>query len=521
MLDRLTGKPVHLYLHLFCCSLLAAGLPASKIPLSLATMLGVLNLLLKADFRSYWNQLRTNRLAWGLWLYLAVLLLSLGWTSDWAYASHDLRVKLPLIAIPLLLICYPIEKRKHLLWLLGLFIASLFVTSLINIGAYWHWWGNTTYDDIRGLSLFASHIRYALMIVMGIALCITWILARLPYRIIPLLLAIWWIAYTNYSQVLSGYLALGAVAAVTFIWFLREIRKTWLKAAISLTAVGCIVTAILVVVNIMEPVPHKVVMHNLPKYTEAGGWYWHDTIDPHWENGYPVIAFINEEELSTGWNAASEVDYYTGTDRKRRPLHYTLWLYMTSKGLHKDSAGFSKMTAKDVTNVEAGYTSVLLTKTGFRARLNGMKHQLEHPENPNGHSLLQRLEYWKAGTAIIRGHWLTGVGFGDVDNAFKTHYATSGTLLEKEMQLRAHNQYMTSWISAGIAGLIAFLLWWIGFFRAAWKQHRYAALCFSAIAICSFLVEDTLETQVGITFVAFFYGLFAGYFQINPRVTKS
>jgi len=507
MLDRLTGKPVHLYIHLFSCALLAAGLTSSKIPLSLGTMLGILNLLLEADFRKYGRRLKANRIAWGLWAYIVVQLLSLLWTTDWEYASHDLRVKLPLYVIPLFMVCKPITERRHYLLLTGLFLAALFVTSFINMGSYQHWWGNKVYDDIRGLSLFGSHIRYSLMIVMGIVLCVEWIRQRLPYRLIPVILIGWWLWYANFSQILSGYLALGMVILISLLLTVATLKNRAVKLSLLFTALLVLLGGTWLTVDFMKPLPHRIVMHHLPQYTEKGGWYRHDTVNPGWENGYPIVAFINDEELASAWNAVSPIDYYSGLDGKKQYLSYTLWSYMASKGLRKDSVGFTALTAKDVTYVEKGVASVNLTKGGMESRLYSLKHQLEHPENPNGHSLLQRFQYWKAGSHIIERNWLMGVGAGDVQKAFNEYYTSSKTSLLKELQLRSHNQYMTSWISAGIAGLVTFLFWWIGFFRFSWRNRNYVSICFAIIAMSSFLIEDTIETQMGVTFIAFFYGL--------------
>lgn len=510
MLDRLTGKPVHLYIHLFSCALIAAGLPTSKVPLSLGTMLCLLNLFLEADFRTYKHRLKNNRVAFGLWIYIGIQLLSLFWTSDWNYATHDLRVKLPLLIIPVALVCKPVSERRHLVLLLGLFLTALFVTSFINIGSYRHWWGAKIYDDVRGMSLFGSHIRYALMIVMGIVVCIEWIRQKLKLRWVAVVLIGWFISYTNFSQILSGYLALGMVAIVSLVLVIIKIRTKRIRLAVIFTSVALAAGLTAALIDFMQPVPHKVSLRNLPQRTVNGNPYHYDTYDPIWENGYPVVAFICEKELSKAWNSASSRDYYTGLDNKKQPVFLTLWFYMTSKGLHKDSVGFLSMTAADISNVERGYASVNMTRGAFYARLLSLKHQLEHPENPNGHSLLQRLEYWKAGMHIIRGNWAAGVGYGDVQQAFDSYYTASHSPLDEDLRLHCHNQYLTSWITAGIFGLFSFLLWWLGFFRYAWKNKQYAAICFATIAMSSFLIEDTIETQMGVTFVAFFYRLFAG-----------
>jgi hypothetical protein len=50
---------------------------------------------------------------------------------------------------------------------------------------------------------------------------------------------------------------------------------------------------------------------------------------------------------------------------------------------------------------------------------------------------------------------------------------------------------------------------WVMQWRFAWKNRAIEWLCFIGICLSSFLSEDTVETQVGLTFVAFFFGLFA------------
>jgi hypothetical protein len=86
MLDRLTGKPVHATIHFIACTGLAFGLPWSKIPLSLATALLLLNLLIAGDFKSYWQRWTTNSVLKWLLLYLFIEWCSLLWTSDFNYA---------------------------------------------------------------------------------------------------------------------------------------------------------------------------------------------------------------------------------------------------------------------------------------------------------------------------------------------------------------------------------------------------------------------------------------------------
>lgn len=510
MLDRFFGKSIHLYVHLFACILIAVGLPWSKIPLSLGTMLIIINLALESDFKSYWNNLKNNKLAFGLWLYIALEWISLCWSYDFHYALNDIRVKLPLFILPLALVVKPIVEPIHFKWIIIAFLTACFTTSFINIGTYFHWWGNHIYDDIRGLSLFGSHIRYSLLIVFASVICCVGCCRNKKYRIVQFLLAIWFLGYIYYSQILSGYIASISVAFVFILLFILTRKSARLKYGLSGALFLISVVIFVFIINFFKPVPHKISLKNLPHYTINGNWYRHETNHVLWENGYPTVAFISDIELSKAWNPRSDIDYETGIDKKLQPLHLTLWRYMASKGITKDSLGFTKMTAADIQHVENGIASVQLAQSGFKARLYDLKHQLEFNSNPNGHSLLQRVEYWKASCHILKSNWFIGVGAGDVDTTFRIYYNTHKTLLDPENQLRAHNQFFTVWICTGIIGLICFLWWWFIPLRQAFHERRLLFISFIVICLASFLSEDTLETQTGVTFVAFFFGLFAG-----------
>ena len=128
--------------------------------------------------------------------------------------------------------------------------------------------------------------------------------------------------------------------------------------------------------------------------------------------------------------------------------------------------------------------------------------------NPNGHSMMQRLEYWKTAKSVIKDNWLIGVGVGDVQDAFDDQYERDHSLLTPENRLRAHNSYLTNWLTFGLPGLLTFLLMIIYFIRIHWKDRAFIPVMFMVVAAVTFLLEDTLETQTGVAFFAFFYGLF-------------
>ena len=214
-----------------------------------------------------------------------------------------------------------------------------------------------------------------------------------------------------------------------------------------------------------------------------------------------------EEELRSEWKKTSTIPY-DSLDKKGQVISFTLVRYMASLNLRKDSVDFQKLSKTDIENVENGIATIEETKTGLFARIDGIKFQLYHSGNPNGHSLLQRLQYWKTGIEIIKKNWLFGVGTGDVQLAFDTQYSIDNSTLKPENRLRAHNSYITSWVSFGILGIVSFLWMILNFSIYHWKKCNFLPLMLILVAASTFLLEDTLETQTGVTFFAFFYGLF-------------
>ena len=127
--------------------------------------------------------------------------------------------------------------------------------------------------------------------------------------------------------------------------------------------------------------------------------------------------------------------------------------------------------------------------------------------NPSGHSVVQRLEFWKAALQIIKENPLLGVGTGDVKNAFEDQYTKMNSPLAKEWRLRSPNQFLAITVAFGFIGLILFLITLIFPLIADKNFNTYLYLMFFVIGFLSMISEDTLETQAGVTFFAFFNSL--------------
>jgi O-antigen ligase len=507
MFQRTFGSRFHDQLHLFGACSFAVGLSTSKIVLSLSMLLLVLNLLLEGDFKKYKINLRQNSLLLPLLIYFALHLLALIWTSNYLYAFGDLKTKLTLLIIPLVFVVKPINFGRQLQWVTHFFMFGLVVTSAINFLAYYQFFGNKTYTDIRELSLFGSHIRYGILIAMGAAICLYELnRSSSKWKIILGVCLLWFCYYTYFSQIISGVLALTSVFISSLIFWIHLRSKLVAGIVAGTLLLGTVLFIILLIYPINKPTT-ELDESSLPLKTNNGNAYSHNLLPETFNDGKPVLANLCEIELESEWEKKSEFGYY-GKDLKGQPIRFTLMRYMTAKDLKKDSLDFQALTLKDIKSIEKGIASPQESESGLWARWKGIQFQLQNAEDPNGHSLLQRLEYWKTAWHIIEENWLLGVGTGDVQDAFDKQYSIDKSPLQLEYRLRAHNNYLTSWLSFGLLGLISFLVMVFYFLNFQWKNQHYLPFVFMLVAIVTFVLEDTLETQTGVSFFAFFYGLY-------------
>lgn len=506
MLDRIFGFKIHNYLQALGLFILAFGVPMNKVLMSIGTIWLAANLLLKADFKAYWINWKNNLVFWFIVAVLFLYIVGLLYTQDFSYAFHGIKTELPLFVIPVALIGLPIERRFFKFILYG-FLLSLLITSLVNYGFRVQ---NGTLD-YREFSLFGSHIRYSLLIVSGILISIYFSIQQKKYWFFYLPLILWFGYYTSMSQVLSGYIAFLLLALACFIYYVRTSKHIWIRNILVLMVSLTVIIGGIQLYNYLIPKSNTYDFGKLPEKTKDGKMYYHDTTSLWFENGHHIKSYIARAELREAWNKRSSIPYRTELDCGYR-LQYILIRYMASKGLTKDKDGMLEMSDKDIRNVENCISSIVFTYGPMKQHLAILKNNLYQYSmggNPNGSSILERFEHWKAGKKIIQEHWIFGIGTGDVQSIFNKAYTEMDTKLDKDHWNRAHNQFMTFWISFGLVGFIIFTGFWIWFLWKNIQLKNIIGIGFSLIAMGSFLSEDTIETQQGVTYIALFLGLCA------------
>lgn len=511
MLDKLLGVTAHKYLQVLGTFIVAVGLPLNKVVMSIGTIWLAANLLLAGNFKAYWKRWKQHPVFWFISAIFLIHVIGLLYSTDIDYGLRDIKTKLPFFVIPLSLIAFPLAKR-YIHITLKCFLASLLITSIIN-------WFNMFYLSVDGevisfrdASLFGSHIRYGLLIVMGIIVSFYFLLKDTKHFYIWIPLVLWFIYYTLIAQVLSGYIAFIFVLIGSIIYTINTLKKPFSKWISYSVFILIVIFSGISVFNYFSPSQHPIVFGELEERTLQGNKYYHDTTFYWLENGNHVMSYISEVELKKEWNKRSEKPYET-IHSSGHKLKATLFRYMTSKNLKKDSVGVHSLTDQDIKNIEGGMTNVKNSSNAPFKRFETLKNQIQNYSvggDPDGNSLLERFEHWKAAIYIIKENWLFGVGTGDTQEAFNQAYLSTNTKLNKEHWNRAHNQFLTFWVSFGVLGFIIFIACWKYLFYIFWRRKNFLGFCFSFIIVSSFLSEDTLETQQGVTFAALFIGLLLG-----------
>jgi hypothetical protein len=244
--------------------------------------------------------------------------------------------------------------------------------------------------------------------------------------------------------------------------------------------------------------------------TSRGAAYNHHLDYPLIENGRQVYSYVAENELYEAWYDRSTL-HLDSIDGRGHVLKGTLIRYLTSKDLRKDADGVAALTPSDIAAIESGIpTCTELSQQGLSRRLNRIFFEWSNYKaggTPDGHSIIQRLEFWKTAWSIIQRNFWTGVGTGDIKTAFKEGYIEGNSTLSERYRLRAHNQYLTMWATYGVFGLIVFLCITFWPLITPLRSDVNVQMIVLLVAL-SFCTEDTLESQAGVMFMAFFYALF-------------
>jgi hypothetical protein len=417
------------------------------------------------------------------------------------------------LALPVIFVTTPLLSRKMLVNILLVHVAATFVASLIGVGIFL----STEVKDIRDISIFISHIRFALNIDMAIFILVFLVLKKnqfgIPAKIGFALLTAWLVYFLLFMESFTGIIILVIVSIILIIVYTLKntprLYKVLFMVFLMISGFG-----LFFYLNGVYVDYHKNVeildTTKLENYTQHGGFYLHAKKSKLTDNGHYTWIYVCDEELRDSWNKRSPVKF-DSLDHQHQPLRFTLIRYLTSKGLRKDMDAVNSLSDKEVTLIENGVANVELAEKGsFTNRVKTALWEYEDFKitgDPRGRTMIQRIELWQCSLKLIKDHLWVGVGTGDAADVFAASLILQNSLLQKS-ELRSHNQFLTFTVAFGIIGLLIFLfaLFYPGIREKRFGDFLYLALFL--IAFMSMLTEDTLETQAGVTFFTFFSCLF-------------
>jgi len=507
----------HSNIYFFLLIILSVALPLSKYVMSLSQILLLLNWLIEGNFNKKLQILKTRK---SIILLVSIIIIHFIWlipSHDIKYGLDDIRIKMPLLILPLIIGTSKPLNQLQIKKILMFFIVSVTFASIICTFVFL---GLTKHviTNYRDISIFISHIRFALLINVAI-FCLVYFLISKIYIIskfekyIYVILILWLTGFLFILNSSTGIVVLLITSYILIFYYTIHLKKLLLRILFIFLLILFPTFLIIQVTNsvLKYYTIENINFNNLENYTIQGNKYYHNKSSRLIENGHYIWLYVCEKELNTEWNKISDYNY-GGKDLLGQDIRLTLIRYLASLGYKKDAEGIKKLKKEDVRAIEDGYSNFIFkNKYSIYPLIYKIIWEIDiynKTRDANAHTLTQRIEFLKTANYIIKDNFWFGVSTGDLQLKFNQYYNKLHSSLIKEYRLRAHNQFVTFFITFGIFGFIYILFALVYPIILEKKYNNYYFIVFLIIAILSMLNEDTIETQAGATFFAFFYCIF-------------
>ena len=500
-------------LFLFGLIVTAIGLPLSKSLMSIGQLLLGIAWLLDGKYLEKIKNFTSNKVAMILSGIFVIHVIGLIHTNDFDYAINDLKIKIPLLIIPFIVAGFNGLSRKNFITIFKIFTLAVLISSFWSIVALLGFVGEEIIDK-RDLSRFISHIRFSLEICLAIFGILYFIRREVTIfnKITWSVAGIWLLAFLFILDSFTGIVVFVITSFAVLILTIYRSHFRWLKVIASICIILLSVGSIYFISDNINQYYESEEVAELPMkdYSPSGEQYYHDTLSiysRYKENGYYIWRNVAWEELEREWDKVGTLGF-KAKDAKGQNLDATIIRFITSKGQYKNAASVKELTKTEIDAIEKGVANYkYLEMNGLEKRAHNIIYEFDNYSNGgdfNGHSVVMRWVYWKTAMDIIKQNFFFGVGTGDLKQAFKSQYEENHVALEEKYRLRAHNQYLTFAVALGIFGFAYFIFFLTYPFLVNKMYQHYFYVVFFIIMTLSFLSEDTLETQAGVTFFCFF-----------------
>ncbi len=183
-------------------ALMVIGLPLSLMLVSIGQFVLAGNWLLEGNYKKRLVQFFTDPLCLVITSIYLLFLLGMIHTQNVEQGLNELRIKLPILIVPLMLFTTKLPSRKRIQDLFMLFVVACVAGSIIGFLKYMGITGEEVVNK-RHLSVFTSHIRFGLMIVFSFfILAYHWVINRKECSITEKVLTLVVMAWLFYFLIL-------------------------------------------------------------------------------------------------------------------------------------------------------------------------------------------------------------------------------------------------------------------------------------------------------------------------------
>ncbi len=360
----------------------------------------VITWLIEGNFKAKWQKLKSDKAFWASISVFFIHIVGLLYTENFEYATKDLKIKLPILLLPIVFGSAISLNKNQFVTVLKVLVYTAFISSLYAFYIYLMHYGKDM-KELREISSIISHIRLSLLnaIASFAAFYLLYINRKKLfsiYSISILIIGIWLFIFNGILGARMGILVYFVMAALFAFYLIYTMRKWWLTVSL---LVGVL--------------------------------------------ALPIITYFSIPSV--------------------------------------------------------------------KLRVNEIQFEINNYNNggdPSGQSIGQRFVFWKIALDIFKTSPIYGIGTGDVKDAYTNYYDQHPNIIQEKFQHRAHNQYLTILFTFGIIGFVIFMYGVISPMFYLKKQFDYFYVIFLISFLLSMTMEDTIETQAGVTFYAFFNALF-------------
>jgi hypothetical protein len=318
-------------------------------------------------------------------------------------------------------------------------------------------------------------------------------------------MAVWFIYFIFFLGSGNGFI--GLLTILVFGVFYLLLRYPNRKIKFGIILVFLVYSSYIIYLSIVSYRSHFVLKddpyNSMPQ--SKSKLYYSKPNDQQLENGFLIWRNIANKQLKEQWEEISDPEFHDN-DIKGQAIRGTLIRYLTSKALTKDSIGIHSLTDQDIKNIQNGdYHFEQADWNNLHLRIDQFFYQLMsyyYKNNPSGKPFLQRIFYWKGAVSIISENPILGVG-GDIQNEFNSYFKSEANNLGDQYWRHSHNQYLTYFVVGGLIGFIAFL-WAVFYPLWIYRKENIILVLAQLVLLISFISEDTLETQPGVTMYVLF-----------------